>query len=208
MQFRVGATPAIPGSAFNLANLQAALPVAYVASQPPPIVPQSYYPGAYNNPVDQTLAVNATSMTYTPVGGGPQKTVNLEQKAITEVFDPYGRLSARLGYEYFNPTTNPPTSNGVGFAYIDPPAEIFQRGQVQLWKITHNGVDYPSYPHPPEQCADYQPDRLGRDGQKTRALREGLEGNHPDEPVGNHLYRPKGRFASDSFRGPGQRTAS
>ncbi len=41
----------------------------------------------------------------------------------------------------FDPTTNPATSNGVGFAYIDPPAEIFQRGQVQLWKITHNGVD-------------------------------------------------------------------
>ena len=141
MQFRVGATPAIPGSAFNLANLQAALPVAYVASQPPPIVPQSYYPGAYNNPVDQTLAVNATSMTYTPVGGGPQKTMNLEQKAITEVFDQYGRLAARLGYEYFDPTTNPATSNGVGFAYIDPPAEIFTRGQVQIWKITHNGVD-------------------------------------------------------------------
>ena len=80
-------------------------------------------------------------MTYTPVGGGAQKTMNLEQKAITEVFDQYGRLSARLGYEFFDPTTNPPTTNGVGFAYIDPPAEIFTRGQVQLWKITHNGVD-------------------------------------------------------------------
>ena len=65
----------------------------------------------------------------------------MEQKAITEVFDPYGRLSARLGYEFFDPTTNPPTTNGVGFAYIDPPAEIFTRGQVQIWKITHNGVD-------------------------------------------------------------------
>lgn len=138
MQFRVAGTPAAP---FNLPALQAALPIAYVASQPPPIVPQSYYPLAYHNAVDQTATINATAMTYTPVGGGPQKTLQCEQKAITEVFDPYGRLAARLGYETFDPTANPATSNGVGFAYIDPPAEIFTRGQVQLWKITHNGVD-------------------------------------------------------------------
>ncbi len=138
MQFRVAGTPA---PAFNLAQLQTALPVAYVQSQPPPIVPQSYFPGAYHNSVNQTATINATSLTYTPVGGGPQKTLQCEQKAITEVFDQYGRLSARLGYETFDPTANPATSNGVGFAYIDPPAEIFTRGQVQLWKITHNGVD-------------------------------------------------------------------
>ena len=138
MQFRVAGTPA---ATFDLAALQAALPLAYVASQPPPIVPQTYYPGAYSNSVDQHATVNATSLTYTPVGGGAQKTLTAEQKAITEVFDQYGRLSARLGYETYNPTANPATSNGVGFAYIDPPVEIFTRGQVQLWKVTHNGVD-------------------------------------------------------------------
>ena len=42
MQFRVAGTPA---ATFNLAALEAALPGAYVASQPPPIVPQTYYPG-------------------------------------------------------------------------------------------------------------------------------------------------------------------
>jgi FtsP/CotA-like multicopper oxidase with cupredoxin domain len=141
MQFRVGATPAIPGSAFNLTTLQAQLPLAYVASQPPPIVPQTYYPGAYHNSVDQTATINATALTYTPVGGGLQKTMQVEQKAITEVFDTYGRLSARLGYETFDPTVNPARSNGVGFSYIDPPVEVFTRGQVQIWKITHNGVD-------------------------------------------------------------------
>lgn len=147
MQFRVvgpAFTPRpIPGSSFNLAALQdvtTGLPAAYVASQPPPIVPQSYYPGAYNNPTDQHMTINATSLTYTPVGGG-QKTLHVKQKAITEVFDVYGRLSARLGYEFFDPTTNPARTTGVGFAYIDPPAEVFTRGQVQIWKITHNGVD-------------------------------------------------------------------
>jgi FtsP/CotA-like multicopper oxidase with cupredoxin domain len=137
MQFRVAGTPA---PAFNLAALQTALPNAYLASQPPPIVPQSYYPGAYGNPVDQHMTINATSLTYNKVGGG-QRTLYVKQKAITEVFDPYGRLSARLGYEFFDPTTNPPRSTGVGFAYIDPPAEVFTRGQIQIWKVTHNGVD-------------------------------------------------------------------
>jgi FtsP/CotA-like multicopper oxidase with cupredoxin domain len=138
MQFRVNGTAA---STYNLAALQTALPNAYVLSQPPPIVPQPYYPPAYQSAGPQTASINATSLTYTPVGGGAQKTLNVEQKAITEVFDPYGRLSARLGYEFFNPNANPATSTGVGFAYIDPPQEIFTRGQVQLWKITHNGVD-------------------------------------------------------------------
>jgi FtsP/CotA-like multicopper oxidase with cupredoxin domain len=138
MQFRVAGTPA---PAFGLAALQTALQNAYVLSTPPPIVPQSYYPGAYNNPVDQNATINATSLTYTPVGGGAKKTLQMQQKAITEVFDVYGRLSARLGYETYDPTANPAASNGVGFAYIDPPAEIFTRGQVQIWKITHNGVD-------------------------------------------------------------------
>ena len=140
MQFRVAGTPT---AAFNLAALQTALPVAYVASQPPPIVPQTYYPGAYHSAVDQLWQINATSLTYIPFGaiGSETRTLQLEQKAIVEVFDQYGRLSAKLGYETFDPTANPATSNGVGFTYIDPPVEIFRRGQVQIWKITHNGVD-------------------------------------------------------------------
>ena len=46
MQFRVRGTAA---ATYNLAALQAALPHAYVASQPPPIVPETYYPGAYHS---------------------------------------------------------------------------------------------------------------------------------------------------------------
>ncbi|MDD5642973.1 MAG: multicopper oxidase domain-containing protein, partial [Syntrophales bacterium] len=138
MQFRVAGTPA---PTFDLAALQTALPNAYVLSQPPPLVPQTYYPGPYSNPVDQHATINATSMTYTTVGGAYKNTRQFGQKAITEIFEVYGRLSARLGYETFDPTANPARSNGVGFAYIDPPAEKFQRGQVQFWKITHNGVD-------------------------------------------------------------------
>ena len=56
MQFRVAGTPA---PAFNLAALQAALPNAFLASQPPPIVPQTYFPGAYSYPVNQ-LGISMT----------------------------------------------------------------------------------------------------------------------------------------------------
>ena len=82
-------------------------------------------------------------MTFVPVGGSPSAptTLQAEQKAIVELFEQYGRMNATLGYEIFDPTANPARSNGIGFTYNDPPVEIFQRGQVQLWKITHNGVD-------------------------------------------------------------------
>jgi FtsP/CotA-like multicopper oxidase with cupredoxin domain len=138
MQFRVNGTPA---ATYNLAALEAALPNAYVLSQPPPIVPQTYYPGAYHSNVDYHAKINDTSLTYIPVGKTAATVLQAGQKAITEIFEQYGRLQARLGYEIFDPTANPARSNGVGFAYIDPPAEKFFRGEVQLWKITHNGVD-------------------------------------------------------------------
>ena len=138
MQFRVAGTPA---PAFNLAALEAALPNAYVASQPPPIVPQPYYPPAYASPVPQHCRINDTSLTYKGLGLAGTHTLQAEQKAIVELFEPYGRMNATLGYEIFDPTANPARSNGIGFAYIDPPVEVFQRGQIQLWKITHNGVD-------------------------------------------------------------------
>ncbi|MCG2770844.1 MAG: multicopper oxidase domain-containing protein [Desulfobacterales bacterium] len=138
MQFRVAGTPA---ATYDVAALEAALPVAYVASQPPPIVPQTYYPGAYSSPVDYHARINATSLTYIPLGATVPKTLQAEQKAIVELFEPYGRMNATLGYEIFDPTANPARSNGIGFSYIDPPVEVFQRGQIQIWKVTHNGVD-------------------------------------------------------------------
>lgn len=138
MQFRVAGTPA---PTYNLAALEAALPNAYVLSQPPPIVPQTYYPGAYSSPVDYHARINDTSLTYLPLGSTVPRTLPAGQKAIVELFEPYGRMNATLGYEIFDPTSNPAKSNGIGFAYIDPPVEVFHRGQIQLWKVTHNGVD-------------------------------------------------------------------
>ena len=139
MQFRVQGVPAAP---FNLAALQTAWPGIYTASQPPPIVPQTYYPGAYGAATDTYASINATSLTYKPVGSATTVTKTCGQKAIVEVFEKYGRLSANLGYEQYDPTTIPATSNGTGFKYIDPSYEVFRRpGETQIWKLTHNGVD-------------------------------------------------------------------
>jgi hypothetical protein len=51
----------------------------------------------------------------------------------------YGRMNATLGVEL--PLTNFLTQTTIPYGYIDPPTEIIQQGQTQLWKITHNGVD-------------------------------------------------------------------
>jgi len=138
MQIRVVGTPAAP---FNLAALQAALPNAYVATQPPPLVPQTYYPAPYQAAVDTHGHINDTAITFTPVGATASKTLTCGQKAITEIFEQYGRMNALLGGEFFNPNANPAQSNGVGYAYVNPPLEVFKPGETQIWKLTHNGVD-------------------------------------------------------------------
>ena len=61
------------------------------------------------------------------------------QDEMGEVFDDYGRMSAKLGLEI------PNAPGGVkNFAlqnFIDPPTEIVAQDQIQIWKITQNGVD-------------------------------------------------------------------
>ena len=137
MQFRVGSGAAAP--AFSLANLQAQLPVAYAASQPPPIVPQLGYVPAYPASKNTYAQIFFNSLTFTPVGGPGPKTIGFKPKAIQELFDPYGRMNSTLGLEL--PFTNIQTQTTIPLKYLDPPTEIMQFGETQLWKITHNGVD-------------------------------------------------------------------
>ena len=139
MQFRVRAAPAAP-VAYNLANLQAQLPVAYVASQPEPIIPQTTYPGAYQAAVDTYSRIYSNSLTFTPVGGGAPVTVPFISKAIQELFEPeFGRMNATLGTEL--PFTTALIQTTIPLGYVDPPTEIMASEQAQIWKITHNGVD-------------------------------------------------------------------
>jgi FtsP/CotA-like multicopper oxidase with cupredoxin domain len=64
----------------------------------------------------------------------------LLQKTIQELFTlDYGRMNATLGVEL--PFTNFLTQTTIPYGFVDPPTEIFKDGEVQFWKITHNGVD-------------------------------------------------------------------
>jgi FtsP/CotA-like multicopper oxidase with cupredoxin domain len=138
MQFRV--QPGTP-TPFDLAALQAALPNAYVATQDPPIVPETFYPGPYQAATDTFGTIQGNSLTFTPVGASQPITLPVQPKALVESFDNYGRMDALIGVEATNWNTTPATSVGIGFHYIDPTTEILYWNQPQIWKITHNGVD-------------------------------------------------------------------
>jgi FtsP/CotA-like multicopper oxidase with cupredoxin domain len=115
MQFRVtgAATPA-----FNDASLNAALPAYFAAQQAPAIVPA----GTYANLL--TTGMTTANGTFVPFKG----------KSINEGFDPvYGRINAMLGTEA-NAVSTP-------LVYMDPVTDVLLPGQVQLWRVTHNGVD-------------------------------------------------------------------
>jgi hypothetical protein len=61
------------------------------------------------------------------------------QDEMGETFDDYGRMGARLGLEV--PFTNGANQNFVLQNYVDPSTEVLNENEVQIWKITHNGVD-------------------------------------------------------------------
>ncbi len=66
-------------------------------------------------------------------------TIPMQPKAIQELWDPYGRMNATLGVEL--PFTNNNIQTTIPLGYVDPVTESVPESQVQLWKITHNGVD-------------------------------------------------------------------
>ncbi len=101
---------------YNLANLQAQLPAAFIESQPTPIVPEVAY-GAANNTYSR---IQDTSL---DINSG---TVQMGPKAIQELFElNYGRMNATLGVEL--PFTNFNTQTTIPYGYIDPVTEITDR---------------------------------------------------------------------------------
>ena len=138
MQFRVSG-PQSP--VFNLKKLNAALPVAFAASQPAPVVPEAAYGQAYGTTFPNTYArIESTSLTFIPIGSPVSTTVDLQPKAIQELFElNYGRMNAILGTELR--FTNFNTQTTIPLAYVDPPTENISDDEIQIWKITHNGVD-------------------------------------------------------------------
>jgi len=87
--------------------------------------------------------INDTAISfYNPTAAAIQ-TVTMEKKAIQdeqgETFDEFGRMRAGLGL-----TLQTPVAGRVNFilqSYSDPPSEVVAEEGVQVWKITHNGVD-------------------------------------------------------------------
>ncbi len=81
-----------------------------------------------------TITGNGKGATAAAVG------IPMLRKTIQELFElDYGRMNATLGTEM--QFTNFNTQTTIPLGYIDPPTENFKDGEVQVWKITHNGVD-------------------------------------------------------------------
>jgi FtsP/CotA-like multicopper oxidase with cupredoxin domain len=131
-----------------LANLQTAFASTstskgvFAATQPDIIVPQARYNTADNAtyPADAFVRIQDSNFTYIPKGSATPTTINMEPKAIQELFDvDYGRMNSTLGVEI--PNTNAQTQTTIPYGYIEPPTENITDNQTQIWKITHNGVD-------------------------------------------------------------------
>ena len=93
-------------------------------------------------------------MTFETLAGHGRDGDPLEPKAIQdeqgETFDPeYGRMSGKLGLE--RPSADAGDPNFILYSFSDPATEILQDSMtplspvdedgMQIWKITHNGVD-------------------------------------------------------------------
>lgn len=163
MQFRVSS--AAPAPAYDLAALQAALPAAYAAQQPKPIVAEAAYNTAFGKSYSNTYATadngstlptfdftagrafnyvdNGTPPATQHVAEGAQAQVPVQNKSLEAVppnqadnYDKYGRVSPLIGT-----LTTDGNLNMVPFMYIDPPTETLGPGLAQVWKFTHWGFD-------------------------------------------------------------------
>ncbi len=153
MQFRVAGVDPAPGTPgpvdyvnptilTALTNPATGLPAIFKATQDAPVVPESAYNalGYTGGATTDTFAkIQDLSLTFTPYGSTTPITMAMQNKAIQELFDPQGRMNATLGVEL--PFTGALIQTTVPLGFIDPTTETISRGQNQLWKITHNGVD-------------------------------------------------------------------
>ncbi len=159
MQITVAA--ATPAPAFDLDKLNDAFRSTnssegvFESGQNPLIVPDARYNSAYNQPYteDPYVRIYQQSMSFETLRGDVVS-IPLGAKAIQdeqgETFDPdYGRMSAKLGLE--RPSGVPGAPNFILYSFSDPATELLDDAMtplapvdengVQIWKITHNGVD-------------------------------------------------------------------
>jgi FtsP/CotA-like multicopper oxidase with cupredoxin domain len=159
MQIKVtGAGGVAPPDGYNPATLTAlqnaftstpTTPGVFQQGQPPIIVGQTAYNSTYNTTFPATWPnwglsrISDTSISFMRPDGTLASNFPMKPKAMHDemgaTFDDYGRMSAKLGLEV--PFVNAAIANFVLQNYVDPPTEIVKPGEVQIWKITHNGVD-------------------------------------------------------------------
>jgi hypothetical protein len=152
MQFKVANSA--PAAALDVTTLANAMPAAYAATQPKPVIPEA----AYNAPFGTINANNYAAIgtgsgaidsglfTFVETAADGTKTTHtlpVINKAIQELFDPvYGRMNATLAVEL--PFSTATVATTIPLAYIDSPVErldAIKDGETQIWKVTHNGVD-------------------------------------------------------------------
>ncbi len=148
MQFVVSSSADPKPQGFSAAGFTNAMNGGvYAAMQDAPLVPEPAYGSAPNYAFIQDTAYDPA-----PAPGKPHflalanattltgKQIPLQNKAIAEEFDTdWGRMTAQLGTEL--PFTNFLTQTTLQQWFIDPPTETLNNGEMQIWKITHNGVD-------------------------------------------------------------------
>ncbi len=136
-----------PAAAFKLETLQAEFASTATAagvfarSQDPIIVPQAPYNSAYNGSFSSPYArLQDSTLTFTTLGSLGSTTVDLRAKAIAEEFESaYGRMAAFLGVAF--PATSFSSPTTVSYSIQDPPTEIVNHPETQLWKIRHAGAE-------------------------------------------------------------------
>lgn len=156
MQIVVSGAPGTPiPDDYNTATL-AALQTAFTgasgifqSSQEPIIVGQTAYDTTYATTFPATWPnwglsrISDGSISFQKVDGTVMSNFVMKAKAIHdemgETFDDYGRMSAKMGLEM--PFTNAQIANFILQNFVDPATEKVKPGEIQIWRITHNGVD-------------------------------------------------------------------
>ena len=196
----------------NAFRSTAGLPGAFALAQEPIIVGQTAYNTAYDTTFPTTYPnwgisrINDTSISFQRVDDTIVSNFAMKPKAIHDemggTFDDYGRMAAKLGLSVVPPSAA--TANFILQNYVDPPTEIVKPGEVQIWKITHNGVDaHPIHFH----LFDVQIlNRVAWDGdiRPTDPNELGWKDTVTDEPVAGHDRRVEVDQAQGAVRAPQQ----
>jgi hypothetical protein len=125
-----------PGSTRGFDKLTAQLPGVFAATQDPMLSK----PLAVNNITFNAPGTGGTQVTLTDPATNTPLTLTAKEKTIFEDFDFLGRITATLG------TWLPDGISAAGGVqnpqgYINPNTDTVTDGAVEVWRITHNGVD-------------------------------------------------------------------